>query len=379
LKRSTNRILTSHTGSLPRSPELTELLSKIDKQEPVDEATFRSTARAAVAEIVQKQVEAGVDIVNDGEQAKPGYATYVKQRLTGFEGEVAKPNIRGEAQLFPEWASRQISNAGVIQRPTCNGPIEWKDFDAVQEDIDNLTAATKNAGATEAFMTAASPGVVALFLPNTYYASYEEYLQVLVDVMKREYDAIHKAGFLLQLDCPDLAMSRQNQYAEASIEEFRKMVALHVEMLNEATRDIPPEAMRLHLCWGNYEGPHHLDVELKDIVDLVVKARPNAISFEGANPRHEHEWVIWKDVKLPEEKVLVPGVIDSTTNFIEHPELVAQRIGNYASVVGKERVIASSDCGFRTFIYSANVDTRIVWAKLATMAEGAKIASSQLW
>jgi 5-methyltetrahydropteroyltriglutamate--homocysteine methyltransferase len=380
MKRSTDRILTTHTGSLPRPAELIELLRQVDAGEPVDLAAFHTAVRDAVAAVVRKQVEAGIDIVNDGEQGKPGYSTYVKDRLTGFEGPSVSMIRRGENVDFPEWAERSApGGANAFQRPSCNGPIAWKDFAAVQRDLDNLTAASRGAGASEVFMTAASPGVIAIFLRNDFYPSHDEYLQALADVMKQEFDAIHKAGFTLQLDCPDLAMSRHNRYADRSLEDFRKLVQLHVEVVNEATRDIPPEAMRLHLCWGNYEGPHHLDVQLKEIIDIVLKGRPNAISFEGANPRHEHEWAVWKEVKLPPEKFLVPGVIDSTTNFIEHPELVAQRIVRYAGVVGRENVVASSDCGFGTFAMSNTVDARVAWAKLAALAEGARLATKELW
>jgi 5-methyltetrahydropteroyltriglutamate--homocysteine methyltransferase len=264
-------------------------------------------------------------------------------------------------------------------RPVCNGPIEWRDFAAVRREIDTLKAATKGAGAQEVFMSAASPGVVSIFMANEYYESREKYLEAIAHVMKDEYEAIHEAGFVLQLDCPDLAMSRHNRFPDMSLDEFRKIVALHVEVLNEATRRIPPDRMRLHLCWGNYEGPHHLDVPLRDIIDLVLRARPAGISFEGANPRHEHEWKIWKEVPLPPGKVLIPGVIDSTTNFIEHPEVVSDRIVRYANVVGRENVIAGTDCGFGTFADNDGIDPRIAWAKLAALGEGARRATDELW
>jgi 5-methyltetrahydropteroyltriglutamate--homocysteine methyltransferase len=382
MKRSTDRILTTHTGSLPRPPELIDLLSEKEFGRPYDAAVFDSKVREAVAEVVRKQTEAGIDIISDGEQGKPSYATYIKDRVTGFGGQ-SQPAFRspfGEAQDFPEFSDRRAAaTSPFLQRPSCDGPIEWKDFAAVQGDIENLKAASADAGASEVFMSAASPGVIAIFLGNDYFPTHEAYIEALARVMKDEYNAIHEAGFLLQLDCPDLAMSRHNRFADKSIEDFREIVALHVDTINEATKDIPPEDMRLHLCWGNYEGPHHLDVPLKDIIDIVLTARPAAISFEGANPRHEHEWSIWQEVKLPPGKVIVPGVIDSTTNFIEHPELVAQRIIRYAEVVGRENVIAGSDCGFGTSAVSNTVDPRIAWAKLAAMVEGAKIASRELW
>jgi 5-methyltetrahydropteroyltriglutamate--homocysteine methyltransferase len=249
----------------------------------------------------------------------------------------------------------------------------------VQSDIDNLKAAVSDRRATEVFMTSAAPGVIANFLPNAYYPSHEAYLYALAEVMKDEYNAIVQAGFLLQLDCPDLAMTRVTQFAHLSLDEFKKIVELHIEVLNYALADIPPEQMRLHLCWGNYEGPHHHDVPLQEIVNLVLKARPVGLSFEGANPRHAHEWKVWKDVPLPEDKVIIPGVLDSTTNFIEHPELVAERIVRYANIVGRERVIAGTDCGFGTSAWGRKVDARIAWAKLASIVEGARLASEELW
>jgi 5-methyltetrahydropteroyltriglutamate--homocysteine methyltransferase len=379
--RSTDRILTTHTGSLPRPADLIEMIRAREQGESVDEAKFQARVRSAVAETVQKQVDAGIDVVSDGEEGKPSYATYVKNRLTGFEGERRMPiRIQGEARDFPEYTERRMATtATILVRPTCNGPIAWKDFDAVTRDVDNLKAAVEVSKPVGTFMTAASPGVVSFFLGNDYYKSDDEYLEALTAVMKDEYEAIVNAGFLLQLDCPDLAMSRQSQFADLSTSDFRKVVERHVEVVNEATKNIAPEKMRLHLCWGNYEGPHHMDVAMKDIVDIVLKSRPLEVSFEGANPRHEHEWAVWDEVKLPDDHTLVPGVIDSTTNFIEHPDLVAQRIMNYARLVGRERVIAGVDCGFGTNAASTTVDPKIAWAKLQTLVEGAQIASKQLW
>ncbi len=375
MKRSTDRILTTHTGSLPRPAELVDMLRRAEAGEPGDRAAFDAAVRAAVDDTVRKQVGAGVDVVNDGEQGKPGYATYVKDRVTGFGGQSRVTTVWAEGRDFPEYVARRTGNTrSSFPRPYCDGPIAWRDFAAVQRDIDTLKAAVKGVEAAEVFMTAASPGVVSIFLANEYYPSREKYLEAIARVMKDEYEAIHAAGFVLQLDCPDLAMSRHNRFPDLSLPEFRKLVGLHVEVLNEATRAIPPDRMRLHLCWGNYEGPHHLDVPLRDIIDLVLQARPAGISFEGANPRHEHEWKIWKEVELPPGKVLIPGVIDSTTNFIEHPELVAERIARYASAVGRENVIAGTDCGFGTFADNDSVDARIAWAKLRALAEGARLA-----
>jgi 5-methyltetrahydropteroyltriglutamate--homocysteine methyltransferase len=376
MKRSVDRILTTHTGSLPRPPELIESLRQLDSGSPVDDALFQRQTRDAVNRAVDLQRQAGIDVLNDGEEGKVGYSTYIKDRCTGFEGENRSTMVQAEGNDFPDWAAARARPA--FTRPACNGPIAWKDFDAVKRDIENLRAAAASSGAEEVFMSAASPGVVAIFLTNNYYPSDEAYLEAIANVMKDEYRAIVDAGFILQLDCPDLAMSRHNRFAGLSLEEFRKKVALHVEVLNESIKGIPADRMRTHLCWGNYEGPHQLDVELKDIIDLVLKANTEGISFEGANPRHENEWRVFRDVKLPDDKVLIPGVIDSTTNFIEHPEVVADRIERYASVVGKERVIASTDCGFGTFAAGGAVFPDIAWAKLKTLSQGAALATKEL-
>jgi 5-methyltetrahydropteroyltriglutamate--homocysteine methyltransferase len=380
MKRSTDRILTTHTGSLPRPAELRALLTAQEAGTPPDRAVLDAAVRTAVGQIVTQQVAAGLDVVNDGEQGKPGYATYIKDRVTGFGGQSKVTTVWTEARDFPEYWARLTGNTrSAFSRPACDGPIAWKDFGAVRRDIETLAAAVAGTPATETFMSAASPGVVSIFLANEHYGSREAYLEAIARVMKNEYEAIVAAGFVLQLDCPDLAMARHNRFPDLSLAEFRKIVALHLEVLDEATRTIPPDRMRLHLCWGNYEGPHHRDVPLRDIIDLVLRARPAGVSFEGANPRHDHEWAIWKEVRLPPGKVLIPGVIDSTTNFIEHPELVAQRIVRYASVVGRENVIAGTDCGFGTFADNDAIDPRIAWAKLATLAEGARRASDELW
>jgi 5-methyltetrahydropteroyltriglutamate--homocysteine methyltransferase len=328
---------------------------------------------------VQQQSAIGLDVINDGEQSRSQYATYVKERLTGFEGERvirARPRL-GDTD-FPEFAGTHQSSASIPQ-PACTGPIAWKDWAAVQQDIDTLKAAVGERQVEEVFMTAASPGVIATFLPNEYYPSDEAYLYALTEVMKAEYQAIVQAGFLLQIDAPDLAMTRVTQFAHLTVDEFKQVVARHVEVINYALDGLPPERLRLHLCWGNYEGPHHHDVPLQEIVGLVLKARPVGLSFEGANPRHAHEWKVWREVRLPEEKVLIPGVLDSTTNFIEHPELVAERIVRYAEVVGRERVIAGTDCGFGTSAWGRKVDAKIAWAKLRSMVEGARLASAALW
>ena len=381
MKRSTDRILTTHTGSLPRSVPLQELLRQREDQREFDEASFRSSVGEAVAEIVARQRDTGIDVVNDGEQGRSQYATYVKERLTGFEGErMVRSYTRLDDADFPDYAAAQTHmSSRNMPQPACTGPIAWKDWPAVERDIRNLQEAAAGQQVEEVFMTAASPGVIANFLPNEYYATEEEYLYALADVMKDEYNAIASAGLLLQIDCPDLAMTRVSQYSHLSVDEFKKIVESHVEVINYALGDIDPERMRLHVCWGNTEGPHHHDVPLREIVDIVLRARPIGLAIEGANPRHGHEWKVWEDVTLPDGKLLIPGVLDTTTNFIEHPELVAQRILNYARVVGRENVIATSDCGFGTSAWGRKVETNIAWAKLAAMVEGARIASQELW
>ena len=378
MKRSTERILTTHTGSLPRPSDLLPLILDKDSDKPVDEAAFERRVGTAMAEAVNKQVETGVDVVNDGEMGKIGYSTYVKDRLTGFDGEGSRLRL-AEADRYPEYFQRIADRPSMhLKLPSCNGPITLRDKEAVHKDIKRLKAAVRGVVVEDTFMTAASPGVISLFLGNTYYPSREAYLYAIADAMKYEYKAIADAGFVLQLDCPDLAMGHHIGFADLGLEEFRKMVQLHVEVLNHAVADIPSEQLRMHLCWGNYPGPHEMDVPLKDIIDVVLSARPSAISFEGANPRHAHEWKIFEKVKLPEGKVIIPGVIDSTTNFVEHPELVAERLVRYAKLVGKENVMAGSDCGFGTFAGTPTVDPRIVWAKFRAMAEGAKLALEEL-
>ena len=381
MKRSTSRILTTHTGSLPRSPELQELLRLREDRQAFDAASFHSGVRDAVGDILDRQQNAGIDVVNDGEQGRSQYATYVKERLTGFEGE---REVRSRPRLddadFPEYAATQTHmSSRNMPQPACTGPIAWRDWPAVERDIANLREVSAGRPVEEVFMTAASPGVIANFLPNEFYATEEEYLYALAEVMKDEYNAIADAGLILQLDCPDLAMTRVSQFSHLSVDEFKKIVAMHVEVINYALQDIDPERMRLHVCWGNTEGPHHHDVPLREIVHTILQARPLGLSIEGANPRHGHEWKVWEDVSLPEGKVLIPGVLDTTTNFIEHPELIAQRILNYANAVGRENVIAGSDCGFGTSAWGRKVEANVAWAKLASMAEGARLASQELW
>jgi 5-methyltetrahydropteroyltriglutamate--homocysteine methyltransferase len=333
----------------------------------------------AVAEVVGKQVACGLDIVNDGEQGRTDYTSHVKDRLTGYDGPSGPPLGTGEPG-FPELSALLSYFASPFQhRPSCTGPVAWKDFPAVEADIARAKAALVAAGARECFMTSPSPGQIARYLKNAYYPNEEAYLYALAEAMSREYRAIVDAGFVLQVDCPDLALSRHMVFAHLSLAEFRKVITGHVEALNFALKDIPPERMRMHVCWSSTTGPHHNDVPLRDIVDIVLMARPQAVSFPGANPRHGHEWKVWKDVKLPGGKFIIPGVIDSTSNFVEHPELVADRIVQYASAAGRENVIAGVDCGFGTFAGRMQVDSKIVWMKLASLVEGARLASKQLW
>jgi 5-methyltetrahydropteroyltriglutamate--homocysteine methyltransferase len=371
------KILTTHVGSLHRPDDLISLIDAKERGQLADQAGFDARVREAVREVTTRQVEIGIDIPDDGEQGKPGYATYVKDRLNGFEGEHRRPvRAVADARDFPEFAARQGPASPILNRPACNGPITWKDFASVQRDIDTFLAAMAEANATQGFMTAASPGVVPLFLGNDYYEDQDAFKVALANVLKDEYEAIAAAGLILQVDCPDLAMGRH--FVEMTTADFRELVRRNVELVNEATKNIPPEQMRLHLCWGNSEGPHHLDVPLRDILDIVLTARPSGISFEAANPRHEHEWAVWSDFDIPKDKVLLPGVIDTTTNFIEHPELVAQRILHYTDIVGPDRVIASTDCGFGTNAASTLVDRRIAWAKLQSLVEGAAIAATRI-
>jgi len=378
--RSADRFLTTHTGSLPRPDDLIRMMYAKEEGVPVEREALAARVRAAVAEVVRKQVEAGIDLVNDGEMSKPSYATYVKDRLAGFGG-TGNTFVYQDLAEFPNLAKRVFGDPGRSRRktPACNAPVQVRDPGAATADVDNLRAALAQAGRTEAFMSAASPGVVSLFFRNDHYPSQEAYLFAIAEAMRQEDEAVADAGIVLQIDCPDLAMGRHIQYAGLSLAEFRKRAGMHVEALNHALAHIAPERLRMHLCWGNYEGPHHCDVPLADIIDIVFAARPSAISFEAANPRHGHEWTLFERVKLPAGKVLIPGVIESKSNFIEHPELIAQRIGRYAHLVGRENVIAGSDCGYGTWVGQAAVDPDVVWAKLAALAEGARIASQQFW
>jgi 5-methyltetrahydropteroyltriglutamate--homocysteine methyltransferase len=380
MQRSTDRFLTTHTGSLPRPEDLIRMMYAKEEGVPVEPHALAARIREAVAEVVKKQVDAGIDLVNDGEMSKPSYATYVKDRLNGFGG-TGNTFVYQDVHEFPMLEKKVFGDPGRSRRktPACNAPISVRDAQAPQVDTDNLKAALDGVEATGGFMSAASPGVVSLFFRNDHYKDFESYIFAIADAMRHEYETVAKAGFVLQIDCPDLGMGRHIQYADLSLDEFRRRAGLHVEALNHAVANIPVEQLRMHLCWGNYEGPHHYDVPLANVIDIVFKAKPCAISFEAANPRHAHEWTVFEQVKLPEGKVLIPGVIESKSNFIEHPELIAQRISHYANLVGRENVIAGSDCGFGTWVGQAAVDPDVVFAKFNAMREGADIASKRYW
>ncbi len=377
MKRSTERILTTHTGSLPRPPDLLELIQARESGELVDAAAFDARVQSSVDEVVQRQVAAGIDIVGDGEMGKPSFATYVTHRIGGLSGVNPDPRPFLDATTFPGWAG--FVPGSIMIRRFCEAPLTWKGADAVQSDLRNFAAALAKTGATEGFMPSASLGIIADIMVNRHYPSEEAYLYALADTMKQEYKAITDSGYVLQIDAPDAAMGRHGQFRNETLETFRRATAQRVEALNHALADIPEEQIRYHICWGNYEGPHTHDVPLADVVDLLLAVKAGAYSVEAANPRHAHEWQVWETVKLPDGKVLIPGVIDSTTNFVEHPEVVAQRIQQFARIVGRENVIAGTDCGFGTSAGRSAVHPEIVWAKLGALAEGAALASKRLW
>lgn len=382
MKTSTDRILTTHVGSLPRPQNVVDYLFAEDQGKPFDRAGYDQTMREEVAQVAKKQAASAVDIISDGEMSKISYATYIRHRLTGFEiGEVPRATPK-DLDEFPEFRDRLAQQGGTpkYHRPICRGAIEIKDLEPLKKDIANLKSALEQAGdRREAFMNAASPGVVAVFQPNEYYPSHEAYLQALAEVMKVEYETIVNSGLLLQVDCPDLAMGRHIKFRDAEEAEFIRNAELQVEALNYALSNIPSDRIRMHLCWGNYEGPHTHDIPLLKVLPTVLKAKPQAILFEAANPRHAHEWQVWVDAKIPDDKILIPGVLDTTTNFIEHPQLIAERILKFTNIVGRERVMAGSDCGFGTFAGFGAVHPTICWAKLSSMADGARLASAKLW
>ena len=384
MKLSTDRILTTHVGSLPRPADLLELLRQEDRGEAVDEGALHVRTTEAVKQAVSDQVAAGVDVVCDGEMSKISYHVYARHRLDGLVGTdgtgvPGRPAPR-DMQDFPEIMAESMRGGTELMTATvCEGPVAYGDHAPLDRDIANLTEAATAAKPADIFMNSVSPGCLSTYVPNRYYPDRDAYREDLIEAMRPEYEAIHKAGFVLQLDCPDLAGARHTDYQEMSENEFLADAEKSIEALNAATANIPPEAMRMHICWLNYSGPHTHDLPIKSLFDLLGKARPAGLLFEGANPRHEHEWEDWKAADIPDNKVLVPGVIDSTSNFVEHPVLVAQRITNYANIVGRERVLAGSDCGFGTYAGRKGVFPSVVLAKFRAMAEGARIATERLW
>lgn len=377
-----DRILTTHVGSLPRSNAVTEVVFALERGEHVDHARFDAVIGEAVMACVTRQIESGVDIVSDGEMSKISYATYIKDRISGFDGDSAR-TPPADLEAFPGFLNRQAAGGGTptYRRPCCVGPVVPKTLVPLEEDVARLAAATTDQPPAGRFMNAASPGVIALFQPNQHYATQDAYLEALAEAMRPEYEAIVAAGLVLQLDSPDLGLGRHMMYKDRNEAEYLALIERHVEVLNHALRNVPAEQVRMHVCWGNYEGPHHMDVEMATILPVLMKAKPQGLLFETANPRHQHDWQAFRDLAalVPEDRVLIPGVIDSTTNFIEHPEVVALRIEQFAGLVGRDRVIAGTDCGFSTFAGFGAVDPDIVYAKLTTLAEGAARASDRLW
>ena len=376
-----DRIFTTHVGSLPRPPRLLELLRARVQGEPYDAAELSDQLSVAVNTVVARQVALGLDLVSDGEFSKPSYVTYVSERLEGFAGDFRGHAAR-DLRDYQDFARQQVKIGAVVPDAggaRCQGPVAMGSLAPLQADIANLKQAVAASRPVGAFVNAASPGVIAVFQQNDYYPSDEAYVEAVALAMRKEYEAIVAAGFELQIDSPDLAMGRHLAYADMTDAEFVRVIERNVAALNLAVCNIPAERMRLHLCWGNYAGPHHWDIGLKQIIGPVLKAKPTYLLLEGANPRHEHEWCVFRDRALPDDKVLVPGVIDSTSNYIEHPDLVAQRICRYADVVGRERVMAGSDCGFATFSGYPTVHPDIVWGKLQSLVDGADRASERLW
>jgi 5-methyltetrahydropteroyltriglutamate--homocysteine methyltransferase len=380
VRASVDRILTTHVGSLPRSQAVTDVVFAREQGAPTGGEAAARTIHDAVAEVVRRQVEAGIDVVSDGEMSKISYATYIKDRVTGFDGDT--PREPGQDLVeFPRLL-KKLADTGATakyRRPRCVGEVRVKSLDPVRTDIANLQAAAAAARPTEAFMNAASPGVIALFQPNDHYPTQDAYLEAVAAAMRAEYEAIVAAGILLQIDAPDLAMGRHTMYRNRSVDEFLRLAAVHIEVLNEALRNVPADRVRMHVCWGNYEGPHHHDVPMELLWPIIVRAKVQGLLFEGANPRHAHEWTVFRDREIPDDKVLIPGVIGSTSNYVEHPQLVAERICRYADLVGRERVMAGSDCGFSTFAGFGPVDPDIAYLKLRSLVEGAELASQTLW
>jgi 5-methyltetrahydropteroyltriglutamate--homocysteine methyltransferase len=380
MKHSHERILTTHVGSLPRSRAVTDVVFALENEQNIDKDEADRVIRRAVRQVVIRQADTGIDVVSDGEMSKISYATYIKDRITGFDGDSPRQPPK-DLEEFPAFMQKLANSGGTpsYKKPCCVGEIRTRNIEPVNTDITNIKQAMELTSVSEGFMNAASPGVIALFQPNHYYPDHQSYLEALANAMQVEYEAITDAGLILQLDSPDLGLGRHMMFKDKTDREYQELANLHVEILNYATRNIAPEKMRLHVCWGNYEGPHHCDASMSLVLPIALKARPQALLFEASNPRHAHEWTVFRDTEIPQEKVLIPGVIDSTTNFVEHPELVAERICRFADIVGRERVMAGTDCGFSTFAGFGAVDEDIVYAKLESMAAGARIASQRLW
>jgi 5-methyltetrahydropteroyltriglutamate--homocysteine methyltransferase len=380
MKHSTDRILTTHVGSLPRSQAVTDVLFARERDEVGDARAAAAVISNAVAEVVRRQVAVGIDVVSDGEMSKISYATYIAERLAGFGGDT--PREPGQDLVEFPGLLKKLADRGSTakyRRPRCIAEIRVKNLAPLQEDLTNIQSAVAAAAPTEAFMNAASPGVVALFQPNDFYASQDDYLSALAEALRVEYEAIVKAGVILQIDAPDLAMGRHTMYRERSLEEFEVLAARHIEVLNHALRNVPADRVRMHVCWGNYEGPHHHDIPMERLLPVVLKAKPQGLLFEAANPRHAHEWAVFESVTVPDDKILIPGLLATTTNYIEHPLLVAERIERFAHIVGRERVMAGTDCGFGTFAGFGPVEPDIAYMKLQSLAQGAQIASRRLW
>lgn len=377
-----DRILTTHVGSLPRSAAVTDLIFAAERGETVDAERFDAVIGAAVDQAVARQVAAGIDLVSDGEMSKISYATYIKDRITGFDGDSPR-TPPADLEDFPGFLERQAKGGGTptYRRPKCIGAVAPKTLDPLHADLRHMHAALERHRPTGGFMNAASPGVIALFQPNEFYPTQDAYLEALAEAMRPEYEAIVAAGLILQLDSPDLGLGRHMMYKDRSDADYLTLIGMHVEALNHALRNVPPDRVRMHVCWGNYEGPHTHDVEMGVILPTLMTARPAGLLFETSNPRHQHDWSYFAEMAalIPEDRILIPGVIDSTTNFVEHPRVVAERIERFANIVGRERVIAGTDCGFSTFAGFGAVDPDIVYAKLATLAEGAALASRTLW
>jgi 5-methyltetrahydropteroyltriglutamate--homocysteine methyltransferase len=375
-----NRFLTTHIGSLPRNEELIQIMFAREDGIPLDQVALENKIIEAVTSVAARQIEAGIDIINDGEMSKPSYATYVKDRLNGFGG-TGNSFTFADIEAYPNTKARVFADPGRKHRrtPACNGPVSMRDVEAPRRDAQRLKEAVKGEQPTGMFLSSASPGVTSFFFRNDFYPSREDYVFAIAEALRHEYEAIVDAGMMLQVDCPDLAMGRHTQFADLDVNGFREQMELHIEALNRALVNIPADKVRMHLCWGNYPGPHHCDVPLAEIVDIVWKAKPHAVLFEAANPRHAHEWTVFEQVKVPDGKVLIPGVIECQSSYIEHPELVAQRIGRYANLVGRNNLMAAVDCGFSIHVGSGGVDPDVVWAKLASLAQGAAIATKKFW